>query len=49
MDLVGTRERILTEVEGDVTETPADPVTISIIGIDEADLQITYKDSVLLP
>ena len=27
MDLVGTWERILTEIEGDVTETPAGLVT----------------------
>ena len=44
MDLVGTWERILTEVEGDVNETPAGQVIITITGTGEADLQITYKD-----
>ena len=44
MDLVGTWERILTEVEGYVNETPAGQVIITITGTGEADLQITYKD-----
>lgn len=44
MDLVGTWERILTEVEGDVTETPAGQVIVTITGTGEANLQITYKD-----
>ena len=44
MDLVGTWERIRTEVEGDVTETPAGQVIVTITGTGEADLQITYKD-----
>ena len=44
MDLVGTWERIMTEVEGDGNETPAGQVIITITGTGEADLQITYKD-----
>lgn len=44
MELVGTWERILTEVEGYVNETPAGQVIITITGTGEADLQITYKD-----
>ena len=44
MNLVGTWERILTEVEGDVNETPAGQVIITITGTGEADLQITYKE-----
>lgn len=33
MELVGTWERIRTEVEGDVTETPAGQVIITITGV----------------
>ena len=33
MDLVGSWERIRIEVEGDVTETPAGQVIITITGV----------------
>ena len=44
MDLIGTWERILTEIEGDMTETPAGQVTVKITGTTEDNLLISYQD-----
>ena len=45
MELVGNWERVRTEVEGDVSETPSGQVTVSIIGTSPEDLCITYTDN----
>ena len=44
MDMVGRWERIQTEVDGSVEETPAGQVTITITGATEAELKITYTN-----
>ena len=44
MGLVGKWQRTKTEVEGDVNETPAGQVTVTITGEDKSSLRMTYKD-----
>ncbi len=44
MALVGTWERVQTEMEGYIEETPAGQVTLEITGSGQGDLRIAYGD-----